>query len=134
MESKKEEDEIEMLRTIEELLLEADTTFFENFDLPPHQRCAAHTLNLVASTDLRPENFPNKCKLQMHSSMAKCSALWNRVHRRSQAAEKFEKHASRAFVVPNDTRWSSLFNALDSLIKLKNTALDVVFDDQKLPQ
>ena len=131
--SKKKRTKLKFCKPSRNFYLKLIPHFFENFDLPPHQRCAAHTLNLVASTDLKPENFPNKCKLQMRSAMAKCSALWNRVHRSSLAAEKFEKHASRALVVPNDTRWSSLFNTLDCLIKLENAALDVVFDDLKLP-
>ena len=54
--------------------------------LPPHQRCAAHTLNLVATTDCERAmgNLPNdrgSAKLLYRSALATLKGLWNKYTR-----------------------------------------------------
>jgi len=55
--------------------------------LPPHQRCASHTLNLVAVHDT--ENALNDAgyKRVCRGTMAKCSGLWNKASRSTQCAD-----------------------------------------------
>ena len=70
----------------------------------------------------------------LRSSMTKCSALWNRVSRSTQAHGTATNICGRALTLPNDTRWSSLFNALCCLLELDSRPLDVTFDDLSLPR
>ena len=59
----------------------------EEILLPPHHRCASHTLNLIAVKDselaLEDANF----KKVSRSSMAKCSKLWNKQNQSTQIAD-----------------------------------------------
>ncbi|GBP58908.1 hypothetical protein EVAR_46969_1 [Eumeta japonica] len=46
--------------------------------LPGHERCAAHTLHLIASTDLKQAITKNIFYKKLHdTSLSKCQALWN---------------------------------------------------------
>lgn len=61
-------------------------------NLPPHQKCALHTLNLVSCTDVdkwilsRPET-----NAIYRSATTKCTALWNKASRSSVAAETVDR-------------------------------------------
>lgn len=54
--------------------------------LPPHQRCAAHTLNLVASRDTEKAMEDSAFKTASRSMFAKANAIWNKQSRTVQAA------------------------------------------------
>ena len=49
------------------------------FELPNHYPCSAHTLNLSASHNLAKISFNRECSKFLHSTMAKCTALWNKL-------------------------------------------------------
>ena len=54
--------------------------------LPPHKKCVAHTLNLIATTDAEKAlESPANSKIH-HGAFGKCQGLWNAVHRSSTAA------------------------------------------------
>lgn len=46
--------------------------------LPRQHKCAAHTLNLVASADIEERHMPGAFKKAYRSAIAKAQALWNK--------------------------------------------------------
>lgn len=46
--------------------------------LARQHKCAAHTLNLVASADIEERHMPGAFKKAYRSAIAKAQALWNK--------------------------------------------------------
>jgi hypothetical protein len=87
--------------------------------LPPHHKCAAHTLNLVGKTDA--EKITQGPYFKLHNSaFGKCQALWNSVGRSTKAADAIrEISPSKSLVIPNVTRWNSTFDAVHCLLGME---------------
>lgn len=87
--------------------------------LPPHMRCAAHTLNLVATTDADAalQKSPSYEK-QFTSAMAKCRSLWNKQNQSTQASEVIKAQFKKKFVTPNATRWNSTYDSVVTLLEI----------------
>jgi len=95
--------------------------------LPPHERCASHTLSLICVKDIS----DSKSKL-MKSSFAKCYGIWNKSSRSTGCAEKIKDICGTYFTKPCDTRWNSLYDSLSSLLKKKDT-LNKVCSELNVP-
>jgi len=55
--------------------------------IPPHHRCASHTLNLVATKDSENAMSDPMYKKQLRSTFAKMRALWKKQERTSLIAD-----------------------------------------------
>ena len=88
------------------------------YHLPPHHRCAAHSLNLVSTVDAeKAEEHPIYKRLS-RGTFAKCQSLWNKSSRSSQAAEVIEDECGLVLLKPNATRWNSVFLAVERLVRI----------------
>ncbi|UYV77348.1 hypothetical protein LAZ67_15000596 [Cordylochernes scorpioides] len=92
--------------------------------LPAHLRCCAHTLSLCATTDanklLSEQDTPLS---QMHAAiMKKCNALWKAAGR-PKSAEIMQNVLGHTLSRPGETRWNSLFDALQQIFDIKEKSL-----------
>ena len=87
------------------------------YHLPPHHRCAAHSLNLVSTVDAEKAENPVYKRLS-RATFAKCQSLWNKSSRSSQAAEVIEDECGLVPLKPNATRWNSVFMAVERLVRI----------------
>ena len=88
------------------------------FELPKHQRCACHLLNLVSTVDAEKATANDGYKKLQRSTFSKCYGLWNKCGRSCQAAEAVEDACSLQLLRPNATRWKSMFMAVERLLKI----------------
>ncbi len=103
---------------------------FVTYTLPRHRRCASHTLNLVATTDILKISDQKFTKLR-NSAEKKIQQIWNKQSRSSQASDFIEKTLGVLFKVKNATRWNSFYDALyryQNIKEEKRDALYQVFD------
>lgn len=104
-----------------------------NFFLPPHHRCAAHTLNLIATTDLDKAASQQGVSRKLYrSAMAKCAAIWNKAHRSSGASDIIEEIAQMRCAVTSETRLSSEYHAIEKLMSLPESQLNEICDQLKV--
>lgn len=101
--------------------------------LPPHHKCAAHTLNLIGSTDADKALTNAAYSRIHHGSFGKCQALWNAVHRSSKAADAVKAISDKALIHPCPTRWNSKFDAVHRLLDLSDK-LPAICDALSLPR
>jgi hypothetical protein len=85
----------------------------ESLELPSHQRCAAHSLSLVSTTDAAETD--NQYKKLSCATFAKCQALWNKTGRSVQAKEIIDEESPLQIKRPCSTRRNSVFDAIQRL-------------------
>lgn len=86
------------------------------FSLPPHLRCASHTLNLISGNDVEEWLTSNtESKSVYRSATGKCSALWTKASRSTVASDLVEDTCRRKLIVPTSTRWNSFHDALSRI-------------------
>jgi hypothetical protein len=93
----------------------------QGHNLPVHMRCAAHTFNLVASVDVDKALDSGPFKTAYRKVMVKAQALWNLQGRSTVAADTIVDELKRRLVVPNSTRWNSMYDSVVVLNKLLDT-------------
>lgn len=70
----------------------------EDVSLPLHQRCACHTLNLVATKDIETAVSQSEpFKKVSRSTIGKCQAIWNKQHRSAHSRQDRVPAASAHF-------------------------------------
>uniref|UniRef100_W5N607 Uncharacterized LOC102693305 n=1 Tax=Lepisosteus oculatus TaxID=7918 RepID=W5N607_LEPOC len=103
-------------------ILESDIKELQ-FLLPPHQRCAANTLGLIASSDVHQALSQGATRGLYRSAMAKCLAIWQKAHNSSLAADFIEEIASMKVVVPSAMRWIHEYRAIQKILSLTDEQL-----------
>ena len=93
---------LDELLTLDQASAEGDFTQVQ-YDLPPHQRCAAHTPNVVANTDVEKYLSSTVSRSVYRSLFAKCAALWNNASKSTIASETVQEIAKRKLLVPSPT-------------------------------
>jgi hypothetical protein len=110
-----EEQEMEFV-CVDDILANANSE--GDFHLPPHQRCACHSLNLIATHDVGTADDDAAYKKLSRSTFGKCQALWNKQSRSNIAAEVIHDTFGLQLVVPNQTRWNSMFSSVKRINRL----------------
>lgn len=118
-----ENDKLEFLSQDDQPIInddEIDTN--EDIFLPPHFRCASHTLSLLGTTDFKKciEQLKGSALSRMHhSAFSKCNGLWNK-SRQPKSAEIIYNEINCSLLYPCLTRWNSLFDSVQFLLKHKS--------------
>lgn len=95
---------------------------FEELQLPNHERCATHTLHLIASRDMnKARSQSNSYKKVYDAAMAKCQAVWNLCSRSPTACEIYLESTGKSPTSPCPTRWNSYYNSIQDLLAVKDT-------------
>ena len=110
----------------------------EEYDLPSHQRCACHTLQLTATGDADQAEENATYKKCSRSAFAKCQALWNQSSRSVLEAEAVQSNCGMALIKPNKTRWNSVYRAVERLVRIikekGEDSLHSLCNELKLPR
>ena len=102
---------------VEKILLETASQMKDSY-LPKHMRCASHTFNLIATSDVS-HIIKNNCgsyKGLYRSAMAKCSRLWTNVSRSTKSSDIVESIVKVSLRAPGETRWNSTYDAIKRLL------------------
>uniref|UniRef100_H3A5J1 BED-type domain-containing protein n=1 Tax=Latimeria chalumnae TaxID=7897 RepID=H3A5J1_LATCH len=98
---------------------EVDHKFGLITDLPKHQCCTAHTLNLIAAYDIHKHlSCTSSTSAVYRSSIAK-----NQASRSCKTYEVIEDNVNRKLIVPCVTRWNSLYNAVERVMSIEHLSI-----------
>ncbi|KAJ8018284.1 hypothetical protein HOLleu_43801 [Holothuria leucospilota] len=99
-------------------------------------RCACHTLNLIASKDVEAAESDKTFKAVSRAAFGKCQAIFNKQSRSSLASDTVKEKLGRLLVVPNSTRWNSVYQALECITSLEEKQegiFDALCDTLEMP-
>lgn len=90
-----------------------------SYDLPKHVGCASHSLNLIATTDVKNAIQKNTTLRTKHTnSIAKCTTLW-KMAGRPKTAEVIHEVLGHTLNYPGVTRWNSFYDSISQIRKIK---------------
>ncbi|XDV11620.1 hypothetical protein PO909_000509 [Leuciscus waleckii] len=119
-----EEDEEVTFTNVADVL---DTSTEEGIVLPPHLRCASHTLNFISCSDVDKWLLSNPgTKGIYRSATAKCTALWSKASRSTLASELVGDLVGKKLLVPFSTRWNSFYDAVARIVEIPMTDLSTI--------
>lgn len=95
-----DEDEI-ILEDLSSILINVEDS---EISLPPHYRCASHTLSLVAVSDCEEELLSNKA---FKTVLNTCKQLWKKQNKTTTVAEKIHETLGVYLMKPNLTRYKN---------------------------
>lgn len=104
--------------------------FEDDICLPNHLTCSAHTLNLIATSDVAKIEDPLYNTISK-SVFGKLNLFWNLLSRSSVASDEIYEICNNTFPVPIITRWNSMFHAVQKVI-INKEKLFVAFEKLKL--
>uniref|UniRef100_A0A8C4H9B9 HAT C-terminal dimerisation domain-containing protein n=1 Tax=Dicentrarchus labrax TaxID=13489 RepID=A0A8C4H9B9_DICLA len=108
-------------------ILSAEDESDGKLSLPPHHRCASHTINLISINDVEKYLTSNaESKAVYRSSTAKCTALWTKSSRSTLASETVEEVSKRKLLVPTSTWWNSFFDAVKRIAEIPMSELNTL--------
>ncbi|XP_043270948.1 uncharacterized protein [Venturia canescens] len=92
--------------------------------LPRHCKCASHTMNLIASTDVPKAIARNDPLKRKHNCvLKKCSLLW-KLLRSPKKRETLKTELGIAIQRPVVTRWNSSYDCFKQLLGIKAKLID----------
>lgn len=99
-------------------ILDKDTGM--EYQLFPHQQCACHLLNIVATTTdaALAEGTNDTYKSIFRSSFTKCQGIWKKTGRSHLAREVVEDKCELQIICPIATRWNSTCLATKRIIHI----------------
>lgn len=121
---------VDVTKLISDFTVSNSNDFEDDITLPNHLTCSAHTLSLIATTDVAKiggKSYNNISK----AIFAKLNLFWNLLSRSSVASDKVYEICHCKFPVPIITRWNSMFHAVRKVVANKEK-LGVAFDNLKL--
>uniref|UniRef100_A0A3P9J033 HAT C-terminal dimerisation domain-containing protein n=1 Tax=Oryzias latipes TaxID=8090 RepID=A0A3P9J033_ORYLA len=93
--------------------------------LPPHYRCASHTINLISTSDVEKYLTSSPTTKSVYRvTIAKCTALWTKASRSTVAAEQVQEVSQRKLLVPSSTRWNSFYDAVSRVAEIPMNELN----------
>ncbi|XP_059427324.1 zinc finger BED domain-containing protein 4-like isoform X2 [Carassius carassius] len=107
--------------------------FFLSYFLPPHQRCASQTLNLIASKDLAEAVSKGQAGKLHRNATEKCAAIWHKAQSSTEAADAIESIAKMNLTDPCSNQWSSEYYAMNKLMSLTDSQLNELFEALGVP-
>ena len=85
------------------------------YQVPPHHRCSAHTLNLISTAYAEKAEADPCYKRLSRATFGKCQALWNNTSCSVQAAGKVKELSGLNLIKPNATWWNPIFMSIQHL-------------------
>lgn len=112
---------------------EVSGDFFLSYFLPPHQRCAAQTLNLIASKDLADAISKEPIQRVHVSSTAKCALIWHKAQSALPLTDLVANIANIKSTDPCLTQWGSEYNFVQKITSLGDEQLTLLIDILDVP-